>query len=139
MEGLRNTMDGSTQHRDESWTRACERYAQLAQSNPFFVPLSLVVQALADGPCAHVALARVDGVDLHLSHARPVEAFAVADAVNVQLRALTGGTLELRCLGRVPRTRTRVRVVTAEHAVAEVERWLQELGWVPETEWKEWR
>jgi hypothetical protein len=139
MEGSRSTMDGSAQHRGETWTRACERYAQLAQSNPFFVPLSTVVHALADGPCAQVALARVDGVDLHLSHALSADMFAAADAVNVQLRALTGGTLELRCLGRVPRTRTRVRVVAAESAVAEVERWLHELGWVTETEWKEWR
>jgi hypothetical protein len=132
-------MDGSEQCRGETWARACERYAQLAQSNPFFLPLSAVVQALAGGPCAQVALARVDGVDLHLSHALPADLAAVADAVNVQLRALTGGALELRCSGRAPRTRTRVRIVAAEHAVAEVEQWLRELGWVSEAEWKDWR
>jgi hypothetical protein len=132
-------MDGSTQSRGESWARARERYAQLAESNPFFAPLDAVVQALADGPCAQVALARVDGVDLHLSHALPADLVVAADAVNVQLRALTGGALELRCFGRVPRTRTRVRIVAAEHAVAEVEQWLHELGWVSEAEWKDWR
>lgn len=138
-QGSRGTMDGSAQHRGETWARACERYAQLAQSNPFFVPLRVVVQALADGPCAQVALARVDGVDLHLSRALPADMVAAGDAVNVQLRALTGGALELRCLGRVPRTRTRVRVVPAEVAAAEVEKWLHELGWVTEADWKEWQ
>jgi hypothetical protein len=32
-----------------------------------------------------------------------------------------------------------VRVVPAEVAAAEVERWLHELGWVTEADWKEWQ
>jgi hypothetical protein len=33
----------------------------------------------------------------------------------------------------------RVRGVAAVHAVAAVEQWLHELGWVSESEWKDWR
>lgn len=132
-------VDDDLKQRREAWARACERYARLAHANPFFGPLGAAVQALANGRCADVAIARVDGVDLHLARPLPAGAVASADAVNVQLRALTGGALELRCLGRVPRVRTRVRVVAAEQAAAAVEECLHELGWIPEGEWRDWR
>jgi hypothetical protein len=131
-------MDAGARGRDETWVRACERFERLARSNAFFAPLSGIVHELANGPFAQVATARVDGVDLHLARALPAGAIASPDAVNLQLRALTGGALEVRCLGRVSRTRTHVRVVAPEHAVAEVERWAHELGWVREADWTEW-
>jgi transcription antitermination factor NusA-like protein len=63
---------------------------------------------------------------------------APADAISVRVRALTGGALELRCVERVPRTRTRVRVVAAEGAADAVEECLHELGWIAEGEWNDW-
>jgi hypothetical protein len=122
----------------DTWLHASDRYDRLAQSNGFFTPIACTVRELANGPCAVAAMARVDGVDLHL-----VRAMHVADdgvpppSTEVRLRALTDGAVEIRCVESAPRTRPRVRVVVAEEAADAVEHCLWEIGWIAEAEWRD--
>lgn len=121
----------------EDWLRACDRYDRLAESNPFFAPIASVVRTLADGTCSHVAVARVDGVDLYLERATtvPDAAHEHEPPVDVRLRALTDAAIELRCIERAPRSRARVRIVAADQAAEAVAQCLWEIGWVSEAEW----
>jgi hypothetical protein len=123
----------------EGWLHACDRYDRLSASNPFFAPLASVLRELSGGTCAHVAVARLVGVDLHLSRADAAGAAVPGDAsaapVDVRLRALTDDAIEIRCTEGAPRTRSRVRIVAAEQAASAVEECLWEIGWISEAEW----
>lgn len=141
-------MNESANDPRDAWLRACDRYERVAQLNAYFTPMAGVVRALAIGPCAQVAGPRVDGFDLHLvrsaapdpaAEARPDVGDADSDALDVRVRALTDGAIEIRCDERAPRGRTRVRVVSAIKAPAAVEECLREIGWLTEAVWSEWR
>jgi hypothetical protein len=122
----------------DSWLRASDRYDRLAQSNAFFLPIASVVRELASRSCAVAAAARVDGVDLHLVRAMQVAVEGVPPpAIEVRLRALTDGAIEIRCVENAPRARPRVRVVMAEEAADSVEHCLWEIGWIAEAEWRD--
>lgn len=129
----------------DTWRRACERYDSIARGNPHFSGMSEVVRVLASRPCADVTFARMDGVDLYLARVLPtgeVERVAVADArdhTEVRLRALIDGAIEVRWSPRGPRTRANVRLMAVAAAPAEIERCLWEIGWVPESAWRDWR